>query len=52
VFSTTSILPIETDLRLRELHSQRIPVVEFDGEEFGWGGFSERSLERQLRKRK
>ncbi len=52
LFSTVSILPIKTDQGLRELHSQRIPVVAFDGEEFGWGGLSERSLERPFRKRK
>ena len=39
---------ISADPRLQELHGERIPVVELDGVELGWGRLSERALERKL----
>lgn len=42
---------ILTDPALVERHGQRIPVVELDGEELGWGRLSARALERKLKLR-
>jgi hypothetical protein len=41
---------IENDPQLALRHGQRIPVVELDGRELGWGRLSERALERKLEK--
>ncbi len=43
---------VTSDPRLYELHGERIPVLELDGEELGWGRLSERALERKLDKRR
>jgi len=32
-------------------HGQRIPVVELDGEEIGWGRISEKGIERAIGRR-
>ena len=42
---------IEGDPGLFERYRYRIPVVEYDGEELGWGRLSERGLERKLERR-
>lgn len=47
---TVEKVDITSDPRLYELHGERIPVVELDGEELGWGRLSERALERKLEK--
>lgn len=39
---------IAADAALTERHGERIPVLELDGEELGWGRLSERALERRL----
>lgn len=42
---------IASDPRLFDRHGTRIPVLELDGHELGWGLLSERALERALRAR-
>jgi len=42
---------IRSDPALVERHGQRIPVLELDGEELGWGRLSARALERNLARR-
>ncbi len=44
-------IDIESDPDLFARHRYRIPVVEWDGSELGWGRISERALERDLRAR-
>ena len=39
---------IESDAQLAERHGERIPVLELDGEELGWGRLSERAITRKL----
>jgi glutaredoxin len=42
---------VASDPALLERHGTRIPVLELDGDELGWGLLSERALERELRNR-
>ncbi len=39
---------IESDPTLMEKYAERVPVLELDGEELGWGLLSERAIERRL----
>lgn len=39
------------DEALVALHGTRVPVVEMDGRELGWGRVSEKALERELLRR-
>lgn len=48
---TVEKVDITSNPRLYELHGERIPVVELDGRELGWGRLSERALERKLERR-
>jgi glutaredoxin len=42
---------ILSDPALQAKHGERIPVVELDGEELGWGRVSGKALERALARR-
>lgn len=39
---------IESDPTLMEKYAERVPVLELDGAELGWGLLSERAIERKL----